>query len=269
MTDRAVRPRTTVVTGARSGIGRATAALLAERGERVIGIDLGESAVTADLGTPAGRTFAIAEIRRLCPLGVDALIECHGVATTHDAPAILSINYFGAVALAEGLRPLLAAGRSPRVVIVSSNAALLTDDSALVEACLQGDEGGARIRAASAATDAAFVRQGGAYSASKRALTRWIRRTAPRPDWAGAGILLNGIAPGVVVTAMTMPLLATAEGRQLLDRVTPLAVAEPAQPADIALLLAFLASPDNRYLVGQVPFCDGGADVLLRGDAIV
>ena len=65
---------------------------------------------------------------------------------------------------------------------------------------------------------------------------------------------------------MTEPLLATEQGRDLLARAVPRAVQRIADPVDIALLLAFLASPDNRYMVGQVPFCDGGKDVLLRGD---
>ena len=100
-------------------------------------------------------------------------------------------------------------------------------------------------------------------------MTRWIRRTAPRPEWAGAGILLNGVAPGLVRTPMTIPLLATEEGRAVLAQAVPRAVAEPAEPEDVAQLLAFFASPDNRYLVGQVPYCDGGTDVVMRGDAFL
>ena len=100
-------------------------------------------------------------------------------------------------------------------------------------------------------------------------MTRWIRRTAPRVDWAGAGILLNGVSPGLVVTPMTSPMLATEEGRKILAQAVPRAVPNPADPVDLALLLAFLASADNRYLVGQVPYCDGGTDVIMRGDTIV
>ena len=55
-----------------------------------------------------------------------------------------------------------------------------------------------------------------------------------------------------------------ADGSQFL-----LKIFNPAEARDIALLLAFLASADNRYLVGQVPYCDGGTDVIMRGDAIV
>ena len=260
--------RTTVVTGARSGIGQAVAALLQERGERVVGIDLADCTIAADLSSRDGRALAIAEVRKLCPEGLDALIECAGLAN-HDGPAVVAVNYFGTVALAEGLRPLLANGRAPRAVLVASSASFLPFDEAIVEACLVGDEERARALAASRTRDEATARQGEIYAASKRALTRWIRRTAPRAEWAGAGILLNGVSPGLVVTPMTTPMLATEEGRRILAQAVPRAVPNPADPRDLALLLAFLASADNRYLVGQVPYCDGGTDVIMRGDVIV
>ena len=69
---------------------------------------------------------------------------------------------------------------------------------------------------------------------------RWIRRTAAGPEWAGAGILLNGIAPGLVRTPMTLPLLTTEAGRAVLAQAVPRAVAQPAEPEHIAFLLAFL-----------------------------
>jgi NAD(P)-dependent dehydrogenase (short-subunit alcohol dehydrogenase family) len=169
--------------------------------------------------------------------------------------------------MAEGLRPLLARGVAPRVVIVSSSASFGEHDQVIVAACLDGDENRSRQLAASGNEDDAKARLGLIYAASKRAVTRWIRRTAPRAEWAGAGILLNGVAPGLVVTPMTAPLLATSEGREVLARAVPRGVAEPAEPRDLALLLAFLAGPENRYMVGQVPFCDGGSEVIVRGDA--
>jgi NAD(P)-dependent dehydrogenase (short-subunit alcohol dehydrogenase family) len=268
MTSTGRSSRTTVVTGARSGIGQAVAALLQERGEHVVGIDLADCTIAADLSGPEGRALAMAEVHKLCPEGFDALIECAGL-STQDGPAVVSVNFFGTVALAEGLRPLLAEGRAPRAVLVSSSASFLPYDEAIVEACLANDERRARMHAASRTRDEAIARQGAVYSSSKRALTRWIRRTAPRAEWAGAGILLNGMSPGLVVTPMTTPLLATDQGRKVLAQAVPRAVANPAEASDLALLLAFLASAENRYLVGQVPYCDGGTDVIMRGDAVV
>lgn len=259
--------RTTVVTGTASGIGRATAELLRAAGGRIIGLDVRNADVNVDLSTSTGRARGIAEIRSQCPDGIDALIACAGVA--HGSwPDVVAVNFFGATELATGLRPLLALGVAPRVAIVSSSASFLPFDEIVVERCLAGDEAGALAAAAAAGSASAPERLGQVYAASKRALTRWIRRTAPLADWAGAGILLNGVAPGLVRTPMTEPMLATAEGRAVLAKAVPRALAEPAAPEDVALLLAFLASPDNRYLVGQVPFIDGGTDVLMRGDDV-
>ena len=60
--------RTTVITGAASGIGKATADLLIERGERVIGVDVHDADVIADLGTPDGRTAMVTDPRLRLPL---------------------------------------------------------------------------------------------------------------------------------------------------------------------------------------------------------
>jgi NAD(P)-dependent dehydrogenase (short-subunit alcohol dehydrogenase family) len=260
------RPRTSVITGARSGIGRATAELLRSRGETVLGIDLSGCEIDADLSNADGRNRALAEVQKHCPDRIDSLILCAGLSSS-DGAAVVSVNYFGTVAIAEGLRPQLAQGHKPRAVIVSSSATILPTDDSIVALCLAGDEAKAREAATSASRDQAVSRQGLIYSASKVAVSRWIRRTALLPEWAGDGILLNGVSPGLVRTPMTIPLLASEEGRALLAKAVPRAVAEPAEPEDIALLLAFLAGADNRYLVGQVLYCDGGTDVLMRGDA--
>jgi NAD(P)-dependent dehydrogenase (short-subunit alcohol dehydrogenase family) len=143
-------------------------------------------------------------------------------------------------------------------VVISSLPSLHPVDADLVALCLAGDEARSRQRGAAIGEQS--------YASSKRALTQWVRRTAVQPGWADRGVLLNGIAPGIVNTPMVSPLLATAEGRTMLAQGVPRAVSDFAEAMDVALLLAFLASEHNRYLVGQVPFCDGGSDVLLRGE---
>ena len=266
----ATRQRTNVITGARSGMGKATADLLRGRGERVLGIDLSDSDICADLAAPAGRSAAIVAVNEACPRGIDALILCAGLGGgMAPGEAVVSVNYFGAVQLAVGLRRLLADGNAPRVVAISSSASLLPYDAAIADACLADDEATARDLATAKDPDDAARRAGPIYAASKRALTRWIRRTSVLPDWAGAGILLNGVSPGLVRTPMTLPMLGTEQGRAILAQVTPRAVDDAAVPDDIARLAAFFASAENRYLVGQVPFCDGGTDVLLRGDDVL
>ncbi len=249
--------RTILVTGSASGIGKATAQRLRDGGHRVIGVDLQKAEIMADLATEEGRQHAISEALALTGGALDAVIACAGLAGA-DARAMVAVNYFGTLAIVDGLRNALLDSEAPRVVIVSSSASILQTNGRLVEACLAGDEPGAF----------AAIEEGDqlTYASTKLALSRWIRRASPHPNWAGSGILLNAVAPGTVHTPITAPLFATAEGRALLAKATPLAVADYAQPDDIAPILAFLASPDCRYMVGQTIFVDGGVDVILRGE---
>lgn len=259
-----------VVTGSASGIGRATVALLRAQGAEVIGIDRHGAEIIADLSTGQGRQAAVDAVHRRGADGIDALILCAGLAGGfHPGESVIAVNYFGAVDIAVGLRPLLARGREARVVIVSSSASILKADQALVDLCLAGDETGACAAARCHSPEEMAVRSGPIYAASKRALTRWIRRQAPLPEWAGSGILLNGVAPGLVKTPMTAPLLASEVGRQVLAKAVPRALPHAAQPQDLAQLIGFLASAENRYMVGQVPFCDGGKEVLMRSDDLL
>ncbi|MET7802006.1 SDR family oxidoreductase, partial [Streptomyces decoyicus] len=81
-----------------------------------------------------------------------------------------------------------------------------------------------------------------------------------------AGIPLNAIAPGTVVTPMTEPMLAGPDVRKIVDATVPMPLHGHAQPAQIAPLLTWLTSPENELVTGQVVFIDGGADAVLRGD---
>jgi NAD(P)-dependent dehydrogenase (short-subunit alcohol dehydrogenase family) len=104
------------------------------------------------------------------------------------------------------------------------------------------------------------------YSSSKRALNRWMRSVAATDAWAAAGIPLNAIGPGVVVTPMTKDLVDSEEGRAQLAQAVPMPLGGYAKPEDMAEVLAFLVSPANRVMTGQVIFVDGGADLVIRGD---
>ena len=98
--------RTVVVTGSASGIGKATAALLAETGVRVIGVDLRDADVIVDLGTAAGRQALVGGVRAIAGETIDAVFACAG--RTGAEPLTVSVNYFGVLATLEGLRPFLA-----------------------------------------------------------------------------------------------------------------------------------------------------------------
>ncbi|NLR72792.1 SDR family oxidoreductase [Novosphingobium sp. ERN07] len=251
--------RTILVTGSAGGIGGAAAAQLRADGLHVVGLDLREAEVTANLADPAERDGLVDRILVASGGSLDAVVACAGVASA-DTSAMVAVNYFGTVALLDVLRPILASSNAPRAVVVTSSATILPISPPLVAACLAGDE--------TQAQELASMEPGLVYASTKRALSRWVRRTSAHHEWAGAGVLLNGVAPGTVRTAMTARLLSSAEGRALLAEATPIGTADYASPEDIAPLLAFLASPQCRYLVGQVLFADGGKDVIRRGDDI-
>lgn len=257
--------RTYVVTGSASGIGAATAELLRERGNRVIGVDLRGAEVVADLSTSAGRAAAAEAVLAASDGQIDAVIAAAGIS----APIALtvSVNFFGVTEFLEALAPALARSTAPRVAAVSSMASLQPNSAELVEALLSGDE------QAAVAIGTALAENGPEtgylnYPSSKRALSRWIRRESITERWAGAGIPLNAVAPGTVVTAMTRELLASEEGRAMVDAAVPMPLNGHSEPIVIARLLAWLTSEENTHTTGQTIYTDGGADASLRGDNI-
>ena len=256
-------PRVYVVTGAGSGIGRAAAAQLADQGHRVIGVDLKNTEVTADLSTEAGLAAMVEEVSGLTDV-VDGVVANAG--TSLQAPLDVAINFFGAVGTVEGLLPLLARSSNPRVCITASAASLHPAHDDLVAAMLAGDrETAARLgeELVAAGAGAGYLN----YSSSKQAVARWVRTIAPTERFAGAGIALNAVAPGVVVTPMTEDLFATEEGRRQMTQNMPSPLNGPARAEDIAAAICFLVSVAAAKICGQVLFVDSGYDALTRGDS--
>ena len=79
--------RTYVITGAASGIGKATSELLQERGHAVIGVDLKGSDVDADLSTAEGRADMVEAVAEKSGGTIDAIIACAGLSTPTVATA--------------------------------------------------------------------------------------------------------------------------------------------------------------------------------------
>lgn len=252
--------RTIIVTGSASGIGRAAMERLAASGARVIGVDLKDADIIADLTTAGGRAAMLDAAGRLAREGLDGVVAAAGIGAPDRPAEIIAVNYFGAVATLEGLRPLLARRRSARAVAIGSTAALLPTDTTTVKACLAGAE--------PEAIAAIRARAETAYMSSKLALSLWLRRAAISSAWAGSGVLLNGVAPGVVETAMTAPLFNDPAMIPLMAQSNPMAVENYAKPEEIAELIAYLLTFEGHYLVGQMIFIDGGTDAILRPDSI-
>jgi NAD(P)-dependent dehydrogenase (short-subunit alcohol dehydrogenase family) len=256
--------RTVVVTGAASGMGAATKARLEADGQRVIGIDLRDADIVADLGSVAGRSDAIAAVGDVSGGAIDGLVTWAGVAGLSDVPGslLVSVNYFGTVALLAGLRPLIAQGDLPAAVAISSNSTTCQPGIPmdLVERCLEGDEETAR-----AAGDAAGALA--AYPATKIAVARWARRNAPTAEWAGAGINLNVVAPGAIETPMLQATRDDPKIGRFIDAF-PVPIGRPGLPTELAAFVHFLLGPDARFFCGSVLFVDGGTDALMRADDV-
>ncbi|MER5278582.1 SDR family oxidoreductase [Streptomyces sp. NPDC002809] len=255
---------TIAVTGAASGMGASIAARLVEQGHRVIGIDLRGTDVEADLGTAEGRAAAAAEVTRLSDGRLDGFVPFAGISAAAGRPAslLVSVNYFGAIGLLEGLRPALAAAGSSSVVLASSNSTTTQPgwNPALAEACLAGDEDAARTLADSLGDDGG-VRT---YPATKAAIAYYTRTRAA--DYIADGIRLNAIAPGFIDTPMTQagrndPQIAA--GIETFLKSIP--AGRPGLPEEVAELVLFLLSAKSGYCVGTLMYCDGGLDAKLRG----
>jgi NAD(P)-dependent dehydrogenase (short-subunit alcohol dehydrogenase family) len=248
------------ITGSASGIGAATRARLEKAGNEVIGVDLVNAEITANLATLEGRAEAIAALAQASRGCLDGLVVCAGVGPqTEPFSTIASLNYFGAQVLLSGLRNVLAAAKPAAAVAVSSNSSTLPGmDTALVAACLDGNEGEARRLADT--MDGQWV-----YGGSKLALARWVRRQAPTTDWAGAGIRLNAVAPGAVAT----PLLQAGLDHPVFGpaiRNFPIPTGTFGNPNDVASAIAFLLSDEASFCCGSVLFVDGGTDAMFRPD---
>ena len=258
-------PRINVVTGAASGIGLATKQLLESRGEIVIGVDIRDADVLVDLTSPPDRVRMATEVQAKSGGRIDTIIAVAGLAAP--VPATAAVNYFGMVATLEGLRPLLAGSPAPRAVGVASFAGISPGDDALLAAFAAGDERAALARAAELAADAATMGRL-IYPSSKAAFAKWIRRSSITDAWAGAGIPLNAIAPGVISTPMMSAALSSPEGREAVTSAVPMPLNGIAEPQVPARLLAWLVSVENSHLCGQVIFVDGGSDASVRGDSV-
>lgn len=254
--------RTYVVTGAASGIGAATVERLQQLGHRTIGVDRAAADVEADLSTPAGRLAMVDAVGDRTDGVVDGVIACAG--TVNQGRVDVQVNFFGAVATLEGLRPLLAGSPAPRAVAVSSVAVLDEVDDRLVDACLAHDEPGAM-----AAVDALPVEHAArTYSSSKRALARWVRTAAITDAWAGAGISLNTVGPGIVRTPMTAPILDDPKIAPFLLERVPMPFQGILAPEAIAHHLVVLTDAALLGMTGQTIFVDGGGECATRGDAV-
>jgi NAD(P)-dependent dehydrogenase (short-subunit alcohol dehydrogenase family) len=260
--------RTALVTGSASGLGAAIRIRLESDGWTVIGADLHDAEITADLATPAGREAMVAAVTERAGDGLQGAVACAGLGpTVPDHGLIVGVNHFAAAATLDGVLPLLVAGRQeaeaqggwPAAVAIASNSiGLIPPDEELLAACQAGDE--ARARARAVELDGPTV-----YGTSKRAIAQGVRHRAPA--WGEAGVRLNAVAPGPVATPL---LQATYDDPELGPTVDllPIPIGRIGRPDEIASIVHFLLGPQSSLVHGAVLWADGGTDASVRPEVV-
>jgi len=250
--------RTYALTGGATGIGAAIKARLVNQGHRVIVVDLKDADITANLATAEGRTAAIEGIKATASEGLDGLITSAGVGShMTDHRLIASVNYFGSVHVAEQLVDLVALKKGS-IVLLSSNSAPMATSERYVDLLLAGDE-------KNALDESENISGHEAYSGSKKAIAKWVRRNAPA--FARRGATINAIAPGYTETPMTKVVSEDPQYGESIKRFKEtIPIGRAGEPADIAALVDFLMGDESGFICGSVIFIDGGHDAMLRAD---
>jgi 3-oxoacyl-[acyl-carrier protein] reductase len=246
--------KTALVTGASRGIGRATAAALAEAGAHVL-VHYGRSAqeaeslvaeieakggranaISADLGTPEGAALLAKQVRSIVGDRLDVLVLNAGVSklariadhTVEDFDNLFATNVRGPFFLVQQLLPILGEGSS--IVAISS----------VVAGAVVGVPG---------VENPSIL----AYASTKGALETLVK------NWAAilgpSGIRVNAVAPGVIDTDMSS-FTKTEVGREITLGMQALKRIGKAE--DVADVVAFVASDGARWITGASIAVDGG-----------
>lgn len=239
--------RRAIVTGAGSGIGRATAHRLAAAGASVLAADRNQAAVADTVGTGTGRLepanvdvsdeasvdalFALAD--ELWDGRVDVLANIAGIGSTTNTPDttlqtwedVFAVNARGTFLCSRAALPRMIDAGGGSIVNMASIAALV----------------GLRNRAA--------------YCASKGAVLAFTRALAV--DHIGAGIRVNAICPGTVDSPWVARLIAD-NGERREDLIARQPMGRLGTPEEIADAVVYLASDAGAFITGVQFVIDGG-----------
>ena len=236
-----------VVTGAASGIGKATATRLAAEGATVIASDISTSVddVAAEINEAGGTAVAL-----LADVSQRAGAE---------APIDLALDRFGQLDVVCNVAGVLAASHSDqttdeeweRVVDVNLTGVFYTTRRAL-PALVESKGAIAMASSTSALSGHPWMT---AYSASKGGVLAMTRTLAM--EYARRGVRVNAVAPGGITTPMVGELqLPDDVDFSLFDRISPLD--EFRGPETVASAILFLAAPEAAHINGEVLRVDGG-----------
>jgi NAD(P)-dependent dehydrogenase (short-subunit alcohol dehydrogenase family) len=225
-----------IVTGAASGIGKATVELFRSEGATVVGADVSDG---ADVRSDAGSEQAVRDLVNQVAHdhgGLDIFFANAGISggfatiaeqTEADWAEILRVNLIGPFLAIKYAGPVIAKRHGGSIICTASVAGL------------RSGAGGA------------------AYSASKAGVINLVQNAAQQ--LSGSGVRVNAICPGLIDTGMTRPLyeLARATGREeRLGELNPLQ--RGGEPEEIARAALYLASDEASYVNGAALVVDGG-----------
>ncbi len=243
-----------IVTGGGSGIGRATALLLASEGARVTVADIAGPAAAAVVseieaagGTGRVQITDVGDARSVEAMVADTVAAFGGLDILHNNAAALDQNRFDQDVVTMDLATW------ERVMSVNLTGPMLGCRFAIPRMLERG--GGAIVNTASAA---AFYGSHSlaAYGTSKAgvvALTRYVATA-----YGERGIRCNAVAPGVVVAKTAQDALGGPMGDRLRRYSTSHLVGRLGYPEEIAAAVAYLASDDAAFVTGEVLRVDGG-----------
>ena len=247
-----LKGKVALITGSTRGIGKATALMMAKAGARIVVTSRKEKAcaeVTEEIVKAGGEAFAVpcdvADTDQVKALAEQAekkwrridILVCNAAVSPHHGPLheiseeaidrLLTTNVKNQLLLCNKLIPGMAARNDGTVIIVSSIAAM---------------RGTRRV---------------GGYAITKAADIQMVRSLAL--EWAGRGVRVNGIAPGLVRTDMSRALWE--DPKRLAGALEAYPMGRIAEPEDIASVALFLASKAAAFITGQTLVVDGGSTI--------
>src|SRR5437588_49063 len=242
----------TIVTGAGSGIGRASAKKFAAEGAMVLAVDRAHDAIATtvdEITRNGGRAIAVAAdvgseadvegfIARAVEAfgGLDAIYANAGISgglapleeqTVELWQEVLRVNLIGAFLAIKHAAPLMVKQRAGSIICTASVAGLRANAG------------------------------GNPYSASKAGVISLVQTAAN--SLYGTGVRVNAICPGLIETGMTQVIFERARVRGTHEKIGQLnPLKRYGNPEEIAAAAAFLASDEASYVNGQAIAVDGG-----------